>query len=196
MTKSWVAAAALLSVAGGAWAQGVTVHGVVGGGFTFGGDTIATIRYEDSDFDDAKVHAGGLIALNAGVELRFTPQVSAQALIGYHFDRANASNGSVRFERFPLDLVGHYRVTERIRLGLGARYTNEARVRAGGAAAAVIPNERFKPTWGSIVEVEFFPLQQLGVKVRYVTEKFKSETFPQAPELKGSHGGVYANYYF
>ena len=196
MKKSIAVAAAALSMAGGAFAQGVQVRGVFGGGITFGGDTIATVRYDDEDLDDAKVRAGGLLAINAGVELQFTDLVSAQALIGYHFDRTNASNGSVRFERYPLDLLGHFRVNDWLRLGGGARYTANAKIRASGIGQTYVANEDFKPTWGSVVEAEFFPTQSLGIKLRYVSEKFKSESFPQAADLDGSHGGVYFNFYF
>jgi hypothetical protein len=78
----------------------VTVRGVAGGGFTFGGDTIATIDYVDDDVSDAKVHAWRPSSPStAASNCSFTDLVSAQALIGYHVDRANASNGSVRFER-------------------------------------------------------------------------------------------------
>ena len=196
MKKRMLLAMALLVATTGAFAQGVKVRGVVGGGLTFGGDTIATIDYVDDDVSDAKVHAGGLIAINGGIELQFTDLVSAQALIGYHVDRANASNGSVRFERYPLDLLGHFRVNNWLRLGGGARYTNNAKIRATGAAHNFIDNVSFKPTWGSVVEAEFFPVQSWGIKVRYVSEKFKAKDYPDAPQLDGSHGGVYFNYYF
>ncbi|HEX3141568.1 MAG TPA: hypothetical protein VHQ87_16045, partial [Rhizobacter sp.] len=111
MSKIMAAAAVLLASFAGA-AQAVEVRGVVGGGITFGGDTLATVYYDPSDAgpDDAKVHAGGLIALNAGIDLQFTDLVSGQFLVGYHLDRASGDNGSVRFERFPVELLGHFKV--------------------------------------------------------------------------------------
>ena len=151
------------------------------------------MQYDD---DDAKVRAGGLVAFNGGIELQFTEMVSAQALIGYHVDRTNASNGDIRFERYPLDVLGHFRVNNWFRLGGGVRYTGNAKIRASGVGLTYVANEEFKPAWGSVVEGEFFPTQSLGIKLRYVTEKFKSKTFAGAPVLNGSHGGVYLNYYF
>ncbi|HET7792974.1 MAG TPA: hypothetical protein VFL64_06280 [Rhizobacter sp.] len=197
MKKSIASAAVALAMAGGA-AHAVEVRGVVGGGFTFGGDTLATVRYENNDYgaDEAKVHAGGLIAFNAGIELRFTDLVSGQVLVGYHFDRANGDNGNVRFERFPIEFLGHFKLTEWFRVGGGLRYTNKATLRASGAGNYFATDEDFKPSYGGVVEGEFFPLQSFGIKVRYVSEKFKSKTFPQLPEADGSHGGVYFNYYF
>lgn len=198
MKKSIAVAAFGLAMAGGAFAQGVQVRGVVGGGFTFGGDTLATVQYDPADDgpDNAKVHAGGLIAINAGVEVQFTDMVSAQALVGYHFDRANGSNGNVRFERYPLELLGHFRVTDWFRVGGGLRYTGAAKLRASGVGSQFAVNEDFKPAFGSVIEGEFFPMQSFGIKLRYVSEKFRSKTFPQLADADGSHGGVYFNFYF
>jgi len=196
MKKSIACAAIGLAMAGGAFAQGVQVRGLVGGGFTFGGDTIATVNYDNDD--TAKVHAGGLIAVNGGIELQFTPLVSAQAVVSYHFDRANASNGDVKFERTPVELLGHFRLNDWFRLGGGARYTSAAKFRATGYASNFLADVDFKPAWGTVVEGEFFPMKSFGIKVRYVSEKFKAKNSPNpnAPALDGSHGGVYFNYYF
>ncbi len=194
MKKSIACAALGLAMAGGAFAQGVHVRPLIGTGITFGGDTIATVNYTDGD--SAKVHAGGLFAFGGGLELQFTPLVSAQAMLSYHADRANASNGSVRFERTPLELLGHFRLNDWFRIGGGARYTSSAKTRATGDASGPIANEDFKPTWGTVVEGEFFPMHSLGIKVRYVSEKFKSKTFPYLNDVDGSHGGVYVVYYF
>lgn len=194
MKKSIACAALGLAMAGGAFAQGVVVRPLIGMGFTFGGDTIATVNYTDGD--SAKVHAGGLVAFNGGLELQFTPLVSAQAMISYHVDRANASNGSVRFERTPVEFLGHFRLNDVFRLGGGARYTSAAKTRASGDATGAIPNEDFKATWGTVVEGEFFATPSLGIKLRYVSEKFKSKTYPFLSDVDGSHGGVYLVYYF
>lgn len=196
MRKGIVAGAALALLAAGSASAQVTARPVIGMGLTFGGDTIATMYYQNSDLDEAKVHAGGLFALNAGVELQFTPQVSVQALVGYHVDQANASNADIRWDRTPVEFLGHYRITDWFRLGGGARYTPNARLRASGLASNNVPNIDFKPTWGSVIEGEFFPIRTVGIKVRYVNEKFKPKDVPSAEALNGSHGGVYVNYYF
>ncbi|MBC7954725.1 MAG: hypothetical protein H7Y33_02490 [Cytophagales bacterium] len=194
MKKSIACATMLLAMTGGAFAQGVQVRPLIGMGLTFGGDTIADVTYTNGD--SAKVHAGGLIAFSGGLELQFTPLVSAQAIVSYHFDRANASNGNVRFERTPVELLGHFRLNDVFRLGGGARYTSGAKTRASGAASSAILNEDFKPTWGSVVEGEFTFGRNLGLKLRYVSEKFKSKTYPFLSDVDGSHGGVYLMYYF
>ena len=192
--KTKLALAALaLGAAQGAWAQPV-VRPLVGMGFTFGGDTVARVVYNNGDSD--KVRAGGLVAFTTGVEMTFSPLVSTQALIGYHVDGVTASNGDVKFDRYPAELLGHFRLTDTFRVGGGARYTAKARTRSSGAASGTVPSENFKPAWGTVVEGEFTIGRNLGIKLRYVSEKFDSETFPGAPKLKGNHGGIYFVGYF
>lgn len=204
MKKSIACAAIGLAMAGGAFAQGVQVKGLVGMGFTFGGDTLANVRYDPNSNtygdDNAKVHAGGLIAFHGGVEVQFTNLVSAQALIGYHFDKVSGENGSVRFERYPVELLGHFRLNDWVRLGGGARYTGGATLRASGAGTGYAANTDYKPTYGSVVEGEFFVTRSFGIKLRYVSEKFKAKSITnpntQKANVDGSHGGIYFNYYF
>ncbi|MBX3626101.1 MAG: outer membrane beta-barrel protein [Rhizobacter sp.] len=190
-TKLAVAALALGAVQA-ASAQPV-VRPLVGLGFTFGGDTVAPIAYTNGDSD--KVRAGGLIAFTTGVEMTFSPLVSAQALIGYHVDGVAASNGDVKFDRYPAELLGHFRLTDTFRVGGGARYTDKARTRSSGAASIDVPSESYKPAWGTVVEGEFTIGRNLGIKLRYVSEKFEPET-AGGRTLKGNHGGIYFVGYF
>lgn len=193
MKKTLAVAIVALSAAGASWAQPV-VRPLLGMGFTFGGDTVARVVYTNGDSD--KVRAGGLVAFTTGVEMQFTPLVSAQTLIGYHVDGITASNGDVRFDRVPAELLGHFRLTDTFRIGGGARYSSRVRTRSSGEASGTVPDENFRNTLGSVVEGEFTLGRNLGIKLRYVSEKFKSRTFPGAPDLDGSHVGIYVVGYF
>jgi hypothetical protein len=168
----------------------------VGFGFTAGGDTIATVYYQNSNVDESKVHAGALLAVHGGLELRFTSRMSTQLLVGYHFDQVRASNATVRWSRTPVELLGHYHLTDWFRLGGGARYSANARLHTSGVASNTIPDTSFKPQLGGVVEGEFFPYRSVGIKVRYVNEKFKVRNSFANETLDGSHGGVYVSYYF
>lgn len=192
MKKNLAVAVLALGAAQAVWAQPV-VRPLVGMGFTFGGDTVARVVYDNGDSE--KVRAGGLIAFTTGLEMSFSPLVSAQALIGYHVDGVTASNGDVKFDRYPAEFLGHYRLTDTFRVGGGARYTAKARTRSSGAASGTVPSEDFKPAWGTVVEGEFTIGRNLGIKLRYVSEKFDSKTAGN-PSLKGNHGGIYIVGYF
>lgn len=194
MKKSMAIVALSLLMTGGAMADGLKVRGVLGGGFTFGGDKITEVTFSNGDSETLK--AGGFTQLHGGVELQFTPTVSAQALIGYHSDSVSADNGDIKFSRQPFELLGHYRVSDTVRLGGGLRYVKGAKIRASGAGLTYAGNESFDPAVGTVLEAEFMLSPAFGLKTRYVSEKYESETFPNLPKLDGSHLGVMLNVYF
>lgn len=189
MKLAWVAAAITMAAQA---AQAWEVRPVAGLGITYGGDTVADVPYTNGD--RAKVRSGGLIALNGGLEVRFTDLVSAQALIGYHVDNASADNGEVRFERFPIELLGHFRLTDWLRVGGGGRYT-QAKLRVSGDAIGYASTTDYEQNVGGVVEAEYFPMRTLGIKARYVSEKFKPKR-GGGSTVDGNHFGVYINYYF
>jgi outer membrane protease len=194
MKMKYALVAALLTMAGQA-TQAWEVRPVAGLGLTYGGDTLVEVTYTNGD--TTKVRAGGLIAFNGGIEVRFTDLVSAQALIGYHVDSASADNGDIRFERFPVELLGHFRLTDSFRLGGGARYT-QARFRASGEALNYVSSTDFQQNVGGVVEAEYFPIKTIGIKARYVSEKYKPKRpgVTTSESVDGSHFGLYVNYYF
>ena len=53
---------------------------------------------------------------------------------------------------------------------------------------------RFKRSLGPVVEVEFLPLNWLGIKLRAVFERYKPRD--GGPAAEGNHVGVFANFYF
>lgn len=191
MKKGIVCAAALLLAgAASAQVQGVQVRPLLGVGLTFGGDNLATVEYTNGNTET--LHAGGLVHLIAGVDLQFTPMVSAQLNVGYHVDNTSGSNGDLRFDRVPVELLGHFAVSDRFRLGVGARFISSAKLSGSGVLGGTAAE--FGSTTGSVVEGEYFPLRSLGIKARYVSEKYKSSGV--SGEIDGSHVGVYASYYF
>lgn len=191
-----IAIAAMAWVAASGVSAQVLVKPMVGFGVTAGGDTIATVYYQNSNTDESRVHAGALFALHGGLELQFTSRVSTQFLFGYHVDQVRASNATVRWSRTPVEALGHVYLTDWFRLGGGARYSANARLHASGVASNTIPNTSFKASLGGVVEGEFFPYRSVGIKVRYVNERFKVNNGFNDVTLDGSHGGVYVGYYF
>jgi len=167
------------------------LRGIVGMGFTFGGETIARVKWEDGS--SSNLHSGGLIDFRGGAEYQIQGQpVAIELSIGYHFDKANGSNGSVGFTRFPLELIGHYALNEYWRLGLGLRksLSTEFKVDLGGTAT-----QKFTSSISPLFEGEYFFTPQFSVKGRYVIENFETDD-QYKDKLKGSHGGIYGMFYF
>ena len=163
---------------------------LVGMGLTVGGDKLATATYNNGD--DVDIRAGDLVAFNAGIDYRVTPEFSFQATIGYHTDRANAKNGDMRFTRIPMELLAYYNVNQQWRIGGGARYVSSTKLSSSGAA--FIGNYEFKNTLSAVAEAEYLAGPNWGFKVRLVSEKF--EVKANGAKVDANHIGFFGTYYF
>jgi hypothetical protein len=191
-----LSAASLLSVlvTGTAHAQADDrpVRGILGAGLTFGGEKLATAQFTNGG--SQSIRTGGLVQFYGGAEFRLGTLVTVQATAGYHVDDTSASNGSIRFSRWPLELLGHVAVNEQVRLGGGIRHINGAKLNASGAGSSIAPNVDFDATTGVVIEGEYRFSPSFGLKLRYVTEDYTVKGTPS--KFKGNHVGLMGNFYF
>jgi hypothetical protein len=190
MCKKSLIACAITLAAFGAQAQERNVRALLGLGATFGGDTLATVRFTDNTTED--VRGGGLVHLYGGVEFRVAPQVTLQTTVGYHVsETSSAGNGTLRFSRYPIELLGHFQIDPRVRLGGGARFVNSAKIDGSG----VLGGNRleFESTTGAVVEGEYLVLPNFGIKMRFVGEQYRPKG--GGPSADGNHVGFYVNWY-
>jgi opacity protein-like surface antigen len=191
--RSFLFAAVLAAAFGSAAAQTqapASVKPLIGFGLTFGGDTLVSGSY--SNGDSWKISSGGLFVFYGGAEFRVSDQFAVQGTLGYHFDRVNGDNGSVRFSRVPLDVVGLYKVNPQVRLGGGFEHVSSPKVSGSGVLGGI--NGEFKASTALLLEGEYMFSDKLGVKGRYVGHKFKAAN--GAGSVNGDHIGVLMNYYF
>jgi hypothetical protein len=141
---------------------------VLGALVTSGGDTLVTVRYTDGTSQNIK--SGGLLGLFGGVEYDSGTMV-VQATIGYHVDDTNASNGSVKFVRYPVELLGFWKASEQWRVGGGFRKAMNARVTSSGAARPGIGGTDFDSKAGLVLQAEYL-FDRWSVFGRYVAEEY------------------------
>jgi hypothetical protein len=184
-----VGLAALLAC-GGALAQQSAARGVFGIGLTTGGDTLASVVFTDGSSQDIK--AGGLVHLFGGVEFRASQQVTMQVNVGYQVDdTGGASNGSLRFSRYPIEALAHVQLNPNFRLGGGVRFVNSPKVAGSGVLSGV--NLEFDNTVGAVVEGEYLVTPSIGLKLRAVSEKYKPAA--GGPSADGNQVGFYFSWY-
>lgn len=193
--KKFVLAAALFLV-GAAQAQSVyptmdakPLHFLLGAGLSAGGDKLASALYTNGQSID--IRAGSGVYLTAGADYRIHPQFSIQATVNYHVDDTNASNDNIRFERYPIELLGYYHVNQQWRVGGGVRYVSGPKLHSSGVFRGL--DFEFDSTTSGVVEAEYFYSPRLGIKLRYVNESFKAA---RMGDFDGSHVGASANFYF
>ncbi|MEY2686751.1 MAG: hypothetical protein RL375_949 [Pseudomonadota bacterium] len=157
-------------------------------GLTGGGDEIATFDFTDGSSET--INAGELVELRAGVHWRLDDSFSLRGSLGYHVSSSTASNGSFRFDRFPVELTGLYQASQRLRLGLGVRKAMSARTHGSGAAAGL--DGTFTASTGALGELEYFYSPNYSLYGRVVAETYTS----QGVRYSGNHVGVGINIYF
>jgi hypothetical protein len=172
-----------------------SVRGVVGAGITFGGDKlteIQTVNTNTGDTSSQSVTAGGLLQLKGGVEVQFAPAWALQTTIGFHVHDTSISNGSAKFQRFPLEAIVFYQATPQFRFGAGLRKALSPKYSESGAVGNLSVD--LNSQVGVVLEGEYLFTPKLGVSVRGVSEKYGVSGNSGA--INGSHGGVGFNFYF
>lgn len=166
------------------------VRAFVGFGLTTGGDRLITARYTDGS--SYTLRGGGLLQIHAGAEFRLAPRVTMAASLGYHADSATAYNGSVTFRRYPLEGLAHYEFAPGWRVGGGLRLALDPKLTSDRAYFGA--DQRYETSLGPVLEIEYRFNRLLGLKVRGVSERYKSKD--NLPTISGDHVGVILNFYF
>lgn len=166
------------------------VHFFVGADAGGGGDTLATVTYTDGSSQDIK--AGNGIQIKGGVGYRINASTEVIASIGWQFVTTHANNGSVGFDRFPLEVLGLWNATDSIRLGGGLRYASGAKFSSSGVASN-LGSASLDSKLGYVLMGEYlFEGKKVGVSLRAVNETFSY----QGTNFNGNHVGMGLNYYF
>ena len=159
----------------------------IGTGLTGGGDTLATAYYEDYERD---IKAGGLIQFGAGADFRINDQFSLQASYNYHFDSEDSRGDDFKYSRSPIELIGYWHPAHNWRIGAGARFVGDAKIKFGKYTT------KMDDTVGSVIEAEYLLGNHFGFKLRYVSEKYEFFNGYQQVKVDGNHVGAFVNYYF
>ncbi len=164
--------------------------GVVGG--NYGGDTLVSGNYSNGDSYSIKAGKGLMVA--GGLTYAVNPAVDVQGTIGYERDSTNATNGQIKFTRTPMEVLGFYNFNDGyFRLGMGLRHVSGAHLSSSGVAANV-GSADYDASTGTVLEAQFLGKKstgqkvRLGLYVRYVAEKFTSQSSHKT--VSGNHMGL------
>ncbi len=181
-----VASAAVATLAAFCMTPALAAEGlrpVFGFSVTGGGETLASVTYTDGSTQ--KVKSGGLVHLFGGVEYQGAGY-AVQANVGYHVDDTSARNGSVKFARVPVELLGFWQLSDTWRLGGGLRKASNAKITSSGAASNV-GSATFEGKAGVVLQGEYrFWGETASVLLRYVAEDYTINR----STISGNHVGL------
>lgn len=123
-------------------------------GLDVGGDQLFQATYTNGD--TVKIDAGDMFQIGMGTTFQTMPEhypdLETQLSVGYKFDAANATNGDITWQRFPIEALQFYTIPA-WRFGGGLTYHLNPSLQGSGVAAGVDVN--FDNTLGVIVEVDY-----------------------------------------
>ncbi len=163
---------------------------VYGVGANFGGGTLATVTFTDGSTQNVK--AGQGLHFFVGGEYRFTRQVTAQATLGYQYATTQqATNGSLKFTRVPVEVLGHYALTDNWRVGGGLRFVRSPELKGSGVLDGSV---KFGSTTGVVLEGEYLFNPAFGLKLRTTHESYKAQGATDS--VSGNNLGLYVVGYY
>ena len=164
-------------------------------GLDSGGDDLITVVYSGGETADIK--AGQLFTFAGGI--MYHPEATnyaVEATIGYKFDKANATNGTVEFTRMPIDLIASYR-NENHRIGAGLTYHLSPELTCE-ISAICSGNVNFSDAQGFVIqygyEFETLTGSILDIGVRYTSIDYEMEGI--SGEVDGSAPGIFVSFAF
>jgi hypothetical protein len=146
----------------------------VGFGYTNGGDDI--VLPDRRGGPTLRIRAGQLQMSYAGIEYQTSPRLSTQVTLGLHLavERNKLDPPDTRdvfFIRVPVEVLERYHITPRWNVAAGLRVALGAAV--VDVQNATINTDRFNDAVSPVVETEFRYWPQVGIKLRYVSERFR-----------------------
>lgn len=163
-----------------------TTQASVDAGLALGGDKLATVTFTNGD--TKTLHAGDGLFASMGAQHNFADTDWAfRGTLGFKYNAISASNGTISFTRYPLDLLAIYS-HERHHIGFGLAYDMSGRLDMDGFG----PNADFKNAAGLVLQYQYW---MFGV--RYTSIKYKvSNCSGTCNSIDGSSLAFLFNYQF
>lgn len=144
------------------------IYGVLNLGLDFGGDTLITVYLTDGSTDS--IEAGTGVYISGGLGTTFSEgKYDGQVTFGYKTTGISASNGSLDWTRFPLEVLGYYNY-DKLRLGGGITYHLNSTLEGTGVAAGEF---NFDDSLGYILEGQYRSTDQMSMGLRMTMLKYK-----------------------
>ncbi|NTS78173.1 hypothetical protein HR060_15080 [Catenovulum sp. SM1970] len=170
-------------------------------GFTFGGDELAEVEFDD-DYDE-DITAGELLyfGLSLKGEKLFATNLKAKINVGHHFDGAFADNGDTTFSRNVVEGLIGWQLTEEFSLYVGATKHSSVELEfdLDYFLGTDFDTTEFDDATGTVIEgtYSFGDIGELALRfVDIDYEVADKEGFITNSDIDGSHVGILYHYYF
>lgn len=147
------------------------VKPVLEAGLHFGGDTLYTASFTDGSTQT--VEGGGLISLAAGAQFELVDSVDGVVTFGWKFDSITASNGSIDFNRYPVNALLLYKVDDQVRIGGGLTYHMSPKLDID--APGLVGTVNYKDALGYILDARYLFSETAYFGGRFTSIEYESK---------------------
>lgn len=99
--------------------SGATIKFLGDLGIEYGGDDLIEIQFVGGGDQTMKAGQGGYIAAGAEIDLGESTPIMFRATIGLKYNTTAAENANIRLTRYPVNVLGYYKIDNDIRIGAG-----------------------------------------------------------------------------
>jgi hypothetical protein len=179
----WIlAAAAIAPIA----THAADVRPLFKAGYEAGGDRIVEVTFTNGD--TASIHAGdGLYLAGGAVFEQVYPNIDVETSIGIKYDSIDASNGSITWTRYPVEVLGFYGFP-RFRLGGGFTYQFSSTIHGSGVVGGLDTN--IDNALGVILEADWMITRKISLGGRYTRIDYKANGVTATGDSVGISFGI------
>lgn len=139
---------------------------LIEGGIEYGGDEIALIPFTSGETQSMKAGQGGFIAVGGQFQFAAIEKLLIRTTLGIKYNTTAAENANIRFTRVPINLMGFWKITEDVRIGVGASAHQNVQLKGDG----FIPDLDFESNIGPRVEIGYKWAALTYTNVKYTAE--------------------------
>lgn len=163
-----------------------TTRMVVDAGLTGGGDKLATVVYTNGDTNT--IYAGNGLIADFGVQHNFAySNWSLKATVGFDYTAATASNATISFTRYPVDVLLLYNMgRQHVGFGLTEHFSPELDMDGFG------PNVNFNSATGVILQYQYSVFTVRATGIHYTVQG----NCPGNCSVNGGNLGVFFTFAF
>ena len=156
----------------------------VSAGLDYGKDEVDVILFIENE-ETYRVDAGGYTQLAAGIQMPAGPDTDLEFSYGWKSVSLKAQNGKVRFDRFPLEVIGFYNFN-RMRAGAGVSYHQRPVLEENLGIPRKIA---FDNSTGLVLQLDYFAYRHLTIGARLLFLEYQEKNGGEA--INGASIGLF-----
>ena len=131
--------------------QGFRAKLLIDAGIEYGGDELLTVFFTNGDDQTMLAGQGGYIAAGGQISHSSLNKLLLRGSVGIKYNTTAATNANITLTRFPVNLVGYWSFTDKVRVGAGITSHQAVKLKGDG----VFPDEDFTSSTGVRFEIGY-----------------------------------------